>query len=127
MIRLDSLRDEPRRSRSSSGLGPRSRGWTLERTNLHEKYARRGRSDFLSSCRIRSFASRAHQSARKVRLPLLLVGADSSPPQFSAILDRLQPCLRHAERALITHSSHGMSSINPVEFNAAVMAFIARH
>jgi pimeloyl-ACP methyl ester carboxylesterase len=60
-------------------------------------------------------------------LPVLLVGADSSPPQFRAILDRLQPCLRRGERALITHSSHGMSSINPVEFNATVMAFIARY
>jgi pimeloyl-ACP methyl ester carboxylesterase len=60
-------------------------------------------------------------------LPVLLAGADSSPPQFRAILDRLQPCLRRAERALITNSSHGMSGINPAEFNATVMAFIARY
>jgi len=60
-------------------------------------------------------------------VPVLLVGADSSPPQFRAILDRLQPCLRRSERALISNSSHGMSSINPAEFNATVMAFIARY
>jgi esterase len=47
--------------------------------------------------------------------------------RFRAILDRLQPCLRHTERALITNSSHGMSSSNPGEFNAVVMAFIARN
>ena len=32
-----------------------------------------------------------------------------------------------AERVLITNSSHGMSRSNPAEFNAAVLAFIARH
>jgi len=59
-------------------------------------------------------------------LPVLLVGADGSPPQFGAILDRLQPCLRRAERVLLTSASHGMSRTNAAEFNAAVLAFIAR-
>jgi pimeloyl-ACP methyl ester carboxylesterase len=60
-------------------------------------------------------------------VPVLLVGSDSSPPQFHAILDRLQPCLRRAERALITNSSHSMSRSNPAEFNAAVLAFISTY
>jgi len=69
--------------------------------------------------------SRADASA--LDLPVLLVGGDSSPPQFGAILDRLQPCLRHAERAVVANASHGMSLINPAEFNAVVLAFIAKH
>jgi pimeloyl-ACP methyl ester carboxylesterase len=59
--------------------------------------------------------------------PVLLLGGDSSPPQFGAILDRLQPCLRRAERAVISNSSHGMSRVNPAGFNAAVMTFIAKY
>jgi pimeloyl-ACP methyl ester carboxylesterase len=65
--------------------------------------------------------------AAALDLPVLLVGGDSSPPQFGAILDRLQPCLRHAERATVANASHGMSRINPAEFNAIVLAFIAKH
>jgi len=40
-----------------------------KRTNLHGKPARRRRSGFLSSCQVTGFGSKAHQSARKVRLP----------------------------------------------------------
>lgn len=60
-------------------------------------------------------------------LPVLLVGGDSSPAQFGAILDRLQPCLRRAERTVVTNSSHGMSRVNPAEFNAAVLTFISKY
>ena len=60
-------------------------------------------------------------------LPVLLVRGASSPPQFGAILDRLQPCLQRAERAVISNSSHGMSRINPAEFNSAVITFIAKY
>jgi pimeloyl-ACP methyl ester carboxylesterase len=60
-------------------------------------------------------------------LPVLLVRGDSSPSQFGAILDQLQPCLRRAECAVISNSSHGMSRINPAEFNSAVMTFIAKY
>ena len=49
---------------------------------------------------------------------------DSSPPQFGAILDRLQPCLRRAERAVVANASHGMSRSNSAEFNAAVLEFL---
>lgn len=60
-------------------------------------------------------------------LPVLLVGGDSSPPQFGAILDRLQPCLRRAERVVVANASHGMSRTNPSEFNAVVLEFIAKY
>jgi pimeloyl-ACP methyl ester carboxylesterase len=60
-------------------------------------------------------------------LPVLLLGGDSSPPQFGAILDRLQPCLRRAERAVVANASHGMSRSNSAEFNAAVLAFISKY
>lgn len=60
-------------------------------------------------------------------LPVLLVRGDSSPPQFGAIFGRLQPCLRRAERAVISNSSHGMSRVTPAEFNSAVMTFIAKY
>jgi len=60
-------------------------------------------------------------------VPVLLVGGDTSPPQFGAILDRLQPCLRHAERVVVANASHGMSRTNPAEFNSVVLEFLAKH
>jgi len=60
-------------------------------------------------------------------VPVLLVGGDSSPPQFGAILDRLQPCLRRAERVVVANASHGMSRTNPAEFNSVVLKFLAKH
>ena len=59
-------------------------------------------------------------------LPVLLVGGGSSPPQFGSILDRLQPCLRRAERVVVSNASHGMSRTNASEFNSLVLGFVAR-
>jgi pimeloyl-ACP methyl ester carboxylesterase len=60
-------------------------------------------------------------------LPVLLVGGDSSPPQFGAIIDRLQPCLRRAERVVVANASHEMSRTKPPKFNAVVLEFSATY
>jgi len=41
-----------------------------KRTNLHEKYVLLGSAENASACRATGFQSKAHQSAREVRLPL---------------------------------------------------------
>ena len=40
-----------------------------KRTNLHEKYGASANAGNVSACRATGFQSKAHQSARKVRLP----------------------------------------------------------
>lgn len=62
--------------------------------------------------------------SRRLNVPVLLLGGDSSPANFSATLDRVQSCLSKVERQVIKNSSHSMPRINPLGFNAAVMAFI---
>ena len=42
-----------------------------KRTNLHEKYGASANAGNVSACRATGFQSKAHQSARKVRLPLI--------------------------------------------------------
>lgn len=64
------------------------------------------------------------EDARRVELPLLLVGGAKSPAKFGAVLDRAQSCLRHAERVSIPDAAHPMSRMNPSAFNSAVLAFL---
>jgi len=65
--------------------------------------------------------------ARSIDLPFLLLGAEKSPAMFAKILDKVQPCLRRAERGLIRDSNHSMPLRNPAAFNAAIMEFIAKY
>jgi esterase len=65
--------------------------------------------------------------ARRVGTPVLLLGGDSSPPNFAATLDKVQACLPRSERQVIPKSGHPMPRANPNAFNTAVMLFISRH
>jgi len=65
--------------------------------------------------------------ARRIDVPVLLLGGALSPPAFGVILDRLQACLPRVERVRIENSAHTMPRMNPAAFDAAVMAFIAAH
>lgn len=62
--------------------------------------------------------------AEALKMPVLLVGGDSSPPQFARALDRVQACLQRSRRVKIENSSHSMPRIQPAAFNAALMEFI---
>ncbi len=62
-----------------------------------------------------------------LEMPVLLLGAQHSPPVFAHALDRIQSHLTHAERRLVPNSFHLMQLTHPAAFNAFVMDFIARH
>jgi esterase len=67
------------------------------------------------------------EDAKRLAVPVLLLGGESSPANFAAVLDKVQPCLSRVERRVITNSSHSMPRMNPDGFNSAVMSFIASH
>ncbi|MBI5275604.1 MAG: alpha/beta hydrolase [Burkholderiales bacterium] len=60
-------------------------------------------------------------------MPVFLLGGETSPKNFGAILDRVQACMPRATRGLVKNSSHSMPRMNPAGFNEAVLSFIDRH
>ena len=58
-----------------------------KRTNLHEKYGASANAGNVSACRATGFQSKAHQSARKVRLPR---HAENAQKALAAIRSDLQ-------------------------------------
>ena len=67
------------------------------------------------------------QDAGQIEAPVLLVGAERSPPVFAKILDVLASCLKRSERVTIPNASHPMNRMNPSAFNNAVLNFLATH
>jgi len=64
---------------------------------------------------------------RALRVPVLLLGGDGSPPMYALERAALAAALPHVEQAVIPHSAHLMHSQNPAAHDAAVAAFLARH
>jgi len=79
-----------------------------------------GRSDLAAASRD-TLSPLSYADALALAIPVLLVAPTAVRPSPS-LLDRLQLCLRRAERVLLIHASHGMSSSKPAEFNAVVLA-----
>jgi pimeloyl-ACP methyl ester carboxylesterase len=65
------------------------------------------------------------QDAKRINVPILLLGGDASPATFGATLDKLQSCLTKAERQVVQKSGHAMPRLNPSGFNSTVLSFIA--
>jgi non-heme chloroperoxidase len=65
--------------------------------------------------------------ARRIKLPILLLGGDRSPRILQLVLDGLEKCLPTSERAVLPESSHGLEVENPAGFNKIVLEFLARH
>ena len=65
--------------------------------------------------------------AKRLKVPVLLLGGESSPPNFGATLDSVQSCLTRAERRMIQKSSHSMPRMNPDGFSSAVLSFTTAH
>ncbi|UPY36636.1 alpha/beta hydrolase [Sediminicoccus sp. KRV36] len=66
-------------------------------------------------------------AAEAVRAPSLLLGGDSSQPQFATILDALEGVLADTRRVTIPHATHNLNLDNPEAFNRAVLDFLAAH
>jgi pimeloyl-ACP methyl ester carboxylesterase len=65
--------------------------------------------------------------ALRLGVPVLLLEGERSPKSFHVILDKIQPCLRRAERRRVMNSSHSMPRMNPGGFTSEVLAFVSRH
>ncbi|WP_043336345.1 alpha/beta fold hydrolase [Belnapia moabensis] len=63
-------------------------------------------------------------AAEAIRVPTLLVNGVQTQPQFIAIIEALERVMADVRRVVIPNAAHGMSSDNPADFNAAVLAFL---
>jgi esterase len=72
------------------------------------------------------FDSYSCADAGRIAVPVLLMGAESSPRGYAKQLDAIQACLKQPTRVLIRNSSHSMPRMNPPGFAQAVLAFIAQ-
>lgn len=64
---------------------------------------------------------------RQITTPTLLMTGERSRPFFHRMTDRLDELLPHASRVEIPGATHDVPRDNPEAFNAAVLAFLARH
>ncbi|MCU0412183.1 MAG: alpha/beta hydrolase [Bacteroidetes bacterium] len=62
-----------------------------------------------------------------LRLPVLLLNGELSPPMFGAITDELERLLPNSRRVTIPRASHGMNAQNADEFNRVVDRFLTSH
>lgn len=69
------------------------------------------------------FDSYSCADAGRIAVPVLLMGAESSPRRFAKQLDAIQACLKQPTRVLIGNSSHSMPRMNPPGFAQAVLGF----
>lgn len=65
--------------------------------------------------------------ARRIAAPTLLLGADRGLDIYRLVQDRIQACMRGAQRGWIASVSHNIPQANPSAFKAAVLAFVAMH
>lgn len=61
----------------------------------------------------------------KIKVPILLMTGDKSPPHFRPILDAYQRCQSTAARITIPNAAHQMSQMNPAAVNAALIKFFS--
>jgi len=64
---------------------------------------------------------------RGIRVPVLLVTGELSPPVLLRLTDRLEELLPIVERVEIPGASHGMHEENAVAVNEAIVRFLGRH
>jgi pimeloyl-ACP methyl ester carboxylesterase len=67
------------------------------------------------------------EDVRGVRVPVLLVTGDRSPPVLLRLTDRLEELLPNVDRVEIPKASHIMHEENPAAVNDAILDFLVRH
>jgi pimeloyl-ACP methyl ester carboxylesterase len=95
---------------------------------LPEARKEQARDNFIEAELLGSgFAPLDDDELRSVQTPTLLVTGESSPAFFHHLMDRLEELLPNTERVEISGASHIMHEDNAAAYNAAVLAFLARH
>ncbi len=64
--------------------------------------------------------------AARLRLPVLLLEGEETPPEFRLINDGLERCLRIRQRVRIPSAGHGLIFEHPALVNAAILRFLSR-
>ena len=65
------------------------------------------------------------QDVGRFTMPVLLMSAERSPPQYAPILDAFQRCQPAATRVTVPKAAHQMHQMNPPAFNAALLKFLS--
>jgi pimeloyl-ACP methyl ester carboxylesterase len=63
---------------------------------------------------------------RGIKAPTLVVRGERTPPIFSRTNEEVGKCIAGSRLVTIPNASHPMSYDNPVAFNDAVLAFLAK-
>jgi pimeloyl-ACP methyl ester carboxylesterase len=67
------------------------------------------------------------EMAQRITAPTLLTTGERSPEFFRRIMDELERYLPNRERLQIAQASHTVPGENPQAYDAAVLAFLAKH
>jgi len=67
------------------------------------------------------------EDAKKIGSPALLMEGELTQPFRPLVLNELQRCMPNTEQAKVPHSSHPLEMINPKDFNATTLQFLATH
>jgi pimeloyl-ACP methyl ester carboxylesterase len=67
------------------------------------------------------------EEAATIQAPTLVLTGDDSPEMFTLVSQELARHLPKAEQAQIEDASHLLHVMNPPAYNAAVLAFLAKH
>jgi pimeloyl-ACP methyl ester carboxylesterase len=65
--------------------------------------------------------------AAAIQAPTLILTGDQSPKMYLLVSQELARHLPNAEQAQVAGAAHVLHSMNPGDFNAAVLAFLAKH
>ena len=65
--------------------------------------------------------------AGTIKTPTLLLTGDASPAMFGLVAAELARCMSGIERAVIPKTSHLLHGMNPADYNATVLSFLANH
>jgi pimeloyl-ACP methyl ester carboxylesterase len=67
------------------------------------------------------------EDVEAILAPTLLLTGDRSPQWFLLVAEELARCMPQARRAVIAGAAHLLHGMNPADYNAAVLAYLAAH
>ena len=114
--------DEGMRLFLNAALAPRG-FQSLSEAQVERARANTFKAEFVGS----GFAPLDPEHVRRITTPTLLLTGGQSPPLLRLLTDLLHELVPHGERVDIPGAAHATHEDNPSAYNAAVLAFLARH